>query len=362
MISVGRVVVGAVALAIGVTLLGAKERWRPSVASSLTARSAAGGAAVGDDAGSIRRRERVRASDVSSLAVGAEGGWHAWWRSDSAPTRWEAPLDLVARSVEWHPAAAGAELGELRLSGSGEAWRVRVILVRLDPRRVRFQLDSAFDNGLLGAAWTIGKAPPGAVAAFNAGQFTGSLPWGWVVLRGRELLPPGHGPLSTAVTIDTAGVLHWAPPDSIEPLRHARGIVAAFQSYPTLLEGDGAVPRALQPDAHIAGVSLDHGDSRLAIGSLRDGRVLVALTRFDGLDGALDAIPLGLTTPQTAALMGALGCSRAVMLDGGISSQLLVRDSVGGVQRWPGIRRVPLGLVAVEREGRKQKQEDSREQ
>jgi hypothetical protein len=47
--------------------------------------------------------------------------------------------------------------------------------------------------------------------------------------------------------------------------------------------------------------------------------------------------------------MGALGCSRAVMLDGGISSQLLVRDSTGGVQRWPGIRRVPLGLVAVAR-------------
>lgn len=75
----------------------------------------------------------------------------------------------------------------------------------------------------------------------------------------------------------------------------------------------------------------------------------MALTRFDALDGVLDAIPLGLTTPQTAALMGALGCSRAVMLDGGISSQLLVRDSAGGAQRWPGIRRVPLGLVAIPR-------------
>jgi exopolysaccharide biosynthesis protein len=277
------------------------------------------------------------------------GEWRPWWRSDSAPTRWSEPLDLVTRSVEWRVVAEGVELGELRLSGSGEAWRVRAILVRLDPRLVRFQLDSAFEDGILRAAWTIDKVPAKALVAFNAGQFTGSMPWGWVVLRGREFLPPGHGPLSTAVTVDTAGVLRWSPPDSIPSLRHARGIRAAFQSYPTLLEGDGDVPLALRPASHIAGVSLDHGDSRLAIGSLRDGRVLVALTRFDGLDGFLDAIPLGLTTPQTAALMGALGCSRAVMLDGGISSQLLVRDSTGGVQRWPGIRRVPLGLVAVAR-------------
>jgi len=286
---------------------------------------------------------------VTSLAVRVQGEWWPWWRSDSAPARWREPLDVVSRAVEWKPVGTGAELGELGLSGSGEAWRVRVILVRLDPRFVRFQLDSGFENGVLRAAWTVDAAPGRAVAAFNAGQFTGSMPWGWVVLRGREFLTPGYGPLSTAVTVDGAGVLRWWPPDSIPALRRARGIEAAFQSYPTLLEGDGDVPVQLRPGSNATGVDLDHGDSRLAVGSLRDGRVLVALTRFDGLNGLLQAIPLGLTTPQTAALMGALGCSRAVMLDGGISSQLLVRDSSGIVRRWPGIRRVPLGLVALPR-------------
>lgn len=305
--------------------------------------------ALGAPSHSLDSPEGEGGRDVSALAVNAAGEWRRWWRSDSAPVRWSDPLDVVARAVEWRTKTEGVELGELRLSGSGEAWRVRVILVRIDPKLVRFQLDSGFENGLLRAAWTVDRAPAAALVAFNAGQFSGALPWGWVVLRGREFLPPGRGPLSTAVTIDTAGVLRWSPPDSIPSLRYAQGIAAAFQSYPTLLEGDGDVPLALRPDSHIPGVSLDHGDSRLAIGALRDGRVLVALTRFDGLDGFLDAIPLGLTTPQTAALMGALGCRRAVMLDGGISSQLLVRDSAGGVQRWPGIRRVPLGLVAVAR-------------
>lgn len=335
-----RTAVGALALGLCATLSGAGQR-RVAPATSTAGAVDAGRA-------KLRRSEGAGVA-TTSLSVNSKGEWHPWWRSDSAPTHWAEPLDVVARSVAWRQAASGAAWGELRLSGSGEAWRVRVILVRLDPRRVRFELDSAFENGILRAAWTIGDAPPRAVAAFNTGQFTGSMPWGWVVLRGSEFLPPGHGPLSTAVTIDTSGVLHWAPPDSIAVLRHAPGIVAAFQSYPTLLERDGDVPLALQPGAHIAGVSLDHGDSRLAIGAMRDGQVLVALTRFDALDGALDALPLGLTTPQMAALMGALGCSRAVMLDGGISSQLLVRDAAGSVRRWPGIRRVPLGLVALPR-------------
>lgn len=291
------------------------------------------------------------ALDVTSLSVRAAGEWRGWWRSDSAPVQWRGPLDVVSGAVEWREIDNGVELGELRLSGSGEAWRVRVILVRLDPTSVRFELDSGFEKGVRRAAWSVDAASRSAMAAFNAGQFTGSMPWGWVVLGGREFLSPGYGPLSTAVTVSDSGVLHWWPPDSIPSLRRSRGIEGAFQSYPTLLEGDGDVPLPLRPATTGGGVDLDHGDSRLAIGSLRDGRVLVALTRFDGLDGLLQAIPLGLTTPQTAALMGALGCSRAVMLDGGISSQLLVRDSTGGVQRWPGIRRVPLGLVALPREG-----------
>ena len=59
--------------------------------------------------------------------------------------------------------------------------------------------------------------------------------------------------------------------------------------------------------------------------------------------------PVGPTTPETAALMGALGYARAGMLDGGLSSQLLVRGNTGIVQRRPGMRRVPLGLEILAR-------------
>jgi hypothetical protein len=43
--------------------------------------------------------------------------------------------------------------------------------------------------------------------------------------------------------------------------------------------------------------------------------------------------------------MGALGCARAVMLDGGISAQLALREAGGREHRWRGWRAVPLGLV-----------------
>ena len=44
--------------------------------------------------------------------------------------------------------------------------------------------------------------------------------------------------------------------------------------------------------------------------------------------------------------MRALGCREAILLDGGISGQLMVREAGGAARTWPGIRSVPLGLVA----------------
>lgn len=99
------------------------------------------------------------------------------------------------------------------------------------------------------------------------------------------------------------------------------------------------------------GVDLVHRDTRLALGIQYDGRLVLALTRFDGLGEAAGQLPIGPTTPEMAALMGALGCRRAVLLDGGLSAQLAVRSDAGSLQRWQGLRRVPLGVVVVERTG-----------
>jgi hypothetical protein len=283
---------------------------------------------------------------ASTLAVRRGGEWVTWWRSAQAPARWSGPLPAVANAVRWQRVAAGVESAELRLAGEGEAWRMRVVLVRADPRWLRLSLARASRmQGLLGN-WTVDSASAGTVVALNAGQFTGGAPWGWVVREGREEQPPGSGSLGMALVEDATGAWRLVDASEIAAVR-AGGVRNAFQSYPALLTGAGEVPAPLRGPER--GVDLAHRDARLAIGTLADGRVLIALTRFDALGGALDELPFGPTTPEMAALMGALGCRRAMLLDGGISGQLLLRPAGRPSRSWPGMRKVTLGLELAPR-------------
>lgn len=285
---------------------------------------------------------------VSKLAVLVDGKWRTWWNSRIAPAQWSRELPAVASAIAWRPSASdGVEWGEMRISGNGEAWRLRVIVARIDPRRVRFGLRRAIRGDSLGGAWTVDSAPRDAVFAVNAGQFSYGRPWGLVVRDGDEEQAPGRGPLSTAIMIDSTGKVAFVPAHDIAAALAPTHPREAFQSYPTLLTGDGTVPHEVR--GVIDGIDLAHRDSRLALGQLRDGRLLVALTRFDGLNGALSVVPFGPTVPEMSAIMGALGCRSAVMLDGGISGQMLIRDSSLTLHLWRGWRMVPMALVATAR-------------
>jgi hypothetical protein len=283
----------------------------------------------------------------SALAVREGGAWRTWWRSAHAPAAWPAPHPTVARAVRWRTARPGLEWGELRLAGRGEAWRVRVVLARVDPARFEFRLrEETRAGGTLGD-WSVERASAGTVLAFNAGHFSGGQPWGWLVSRGEELQPPGSGALAMALAVDERGIATLLPPDAIPSARGSGTASEAFQSYPMLLAGEGRVPTHLRGAGR--GVDLAHRDARLAIGTLRDGRLLIAMTRFEVLNGALAELPFGLTTPEMAALMGALGAERAMLLDGGLSAQMLVRTADGRDLTWKGLRRVPLAMEVFER-------------
>jgi exopolysaccharide biosynthesis protein len=214
-----------------------------------------------------------------------------------------------------------------------------VVLVRFDPRRLELSLATAFTRN---KGWTVADADSGAALALDAGQFRHALPWGWVVSNGREVLAPEYAPLAGAVVVDSTGAVRIVAPDSVATERDRGTARQAFQSYPMLLQ-DGVVPVPLREDGR--GVDLAHRDARLALGTLADGRVVIALTRFDALGESLGRVPFGLTTSEMAAVMGGLGCRHALLLDGGISGQLMVRKADGTVRSWPGTRSVPLGLV-----------------
>jgi len=279
----------------------------------------------------------------STLSVDTGNGWRTWWRSQAAPLEWRAPSAILTSAVRWRSISAGVDHAEIRISGSGEAWRLRLVLLRFDPHNVSLELQQLTrDEGTLGA-WTVDSVRLDALAAVNAGQFSSGHPWGWLVRNGVEQQAPAVGPLSMAFVVDSAGGARLVPVDSIAS---SRGRVRhAFQSYPTLLNNDGLVPSALRTPGL---VDLDHRDSRVAIGQLRDGRMLIVLTRFEALGGVLSELPFGPTIPEMSALMGALGCSSAVALDGGISGQLMIRRGSSRTA-WPAYRRVPLGLVIYPR-------------
>jgi hypothetical protein len=250
-----------------------------------------------------------------------------------------APLDVP--DFRWHVSAPGLERAETDVSGPGLAWRTRIVAVRIDPARFRFRLRARLRGA--GPGWTVDRAPADAVLALNAGQFSGIAPWGWVVMDGQEIRPPGQGPLSTAIAWDAAGRVRWMSPGEIAGERAAGRTVEALQSYPTLLDERGEVPRPIREAG--LGVDTEHRDARLAIGELSGGRLVVAMTRFDGFGAASPALPLGLTLEEMARVMLGLGCRRAVSLDGGISAQLLLREG-GRTTVWRGWRPVPLGLIA----------------
>ena len=250
-----------------------------------------------------------------------------------------APAQSPAR--EWQPVRPGIEMQETEPETGN---RFRLIAVRIDPRRLRFAFSELPPHP---RGWTIARAPDSAAIALNVGQFTGTMPWGWIVSNGREVLRPGHGPLSTAVVIDSSGAFHFVDAADIPKVRASRIARIAFQSYPSLLVRNGEVPDALKSSGR--GVDLEHRDSRLAIGLLHDGRVLIVLTRFSQFEGMIGALPIGPTVPEMAELMKSYGSVKAVMLDGGISGQILLRTAHRTTLSWPGWRKVPLGLTAAPR-------------
>ncbi|HEY2896311.1 MAG TPA: hypothetical protein VGJ12_04175, partial [Gemmatimonadaceae bacterium] len=179
-----------------------------------------------------------RAPARDTLAVRVNGAWREWWQADQAPARWAAPEPTLSSALRWRAASPGIEWGDAELSAPGEGWRTKLVVVRIDPARHRFALQLGQGQNL-DPTWSVDSTGDSALVAVNAGQFSRMLPWGWLVTGGRELAGPGFGPLSMAVVFDSSGAVRFVAADSIATER-ARGRIAnAFQSYPTLLTGDG---------------------------------------------------------------------------------------------------------------------------
>jgi hypothetical protein len=262
----------------------------------------------------------------------------------TVPAAFHDSAAVLAPLVRWQPLRPGLETAEFTVEAGRLGMNVRIVLARVDPGRFDFELVRHTEANRMTGAWNVDVAPQTAAVALNAGQFKESGPWGWLVMRGFEERDPGYGPLSAGIAIDTAGRFRWIDFKDLRSGRRDRSIRFAFQSYPTLLL-DRRVPR-LARDNKL--VDQNHRDARLILGEDGNGRLLIVLTRYDAMRGAVSRIPIGLTVPESIALLGALGARHAVMLDGGVSAQLLLRGD-DATHVWRGMRNVPLALIATPR-------------
>jgi exopolysaccharide biosynthesis protein len=249
---------------------------------------------------------------------------------------------LLALGLALQPVHAGVSWSESRMASKGPLAAVNAVVAVMDPTRLQLHLDLAAADYGMRAAWTTARMPPHAVVAFNAGQFIGGIPWGWLVLDGIEQKPPGSGSLAMSFVIDHSGRAALVTRGEISSVRADARF--AFQSYPALLVG-GEMPWELQAPGR--GIDLLHRDSRLAIGIRRNGEIIVVLTRFAAVGSVAGSLPWGPTVPEMAAFMRSLGAERAMMLDGGISSQLAIRKADGVVKHWANWRPVPLAVIAT---------------
>lgn len=255
------------------------------------------------------------------------------------PTGVGRGADRLSRRLAWRTMRAGVQLTELDLRAGTLGIPVHAIVVRCDPRAVSFALSLSTEANGMSGSWRIDSTPTDAVLGMNAGQFKETGPWGWLLIDGDRRRDPAHAPLAASVGIDASGRIRWLPAGGEV---NARDMRYGFQSFPRLLE-HGRVPRVLRDGTLM---DMAHRDARLILAESRDGSILFVLTRFGALGVVAERVPIGLTTPESVVLVIALGAWDAVMLDGGISGQLMVRDSTGTTAEWRGMRAVPLGLVA----------------
>ncbi len=278
------------------------------------------------------------------LTVRADGQEYALSRT-RLPRMFAADSAPLRNTLSWRALRTGMEWSEFTAEAGRRGVDVRVTVLRVQPACFQFSLVQRTRANRMTGAWNVALVPDSVVLALNAGQFKETGPWGWLVLEGSERRDPGYGPLSVGIAFDSTGGVRWIPFRDLAAARTDASVRFAFQSYPALLL-DGRVPALASAPPF---VDQHHRDARLILGQDDASRLLVILTRYDGLGRTGARVPIGLTLPESIVLAGALGARHAVMLDGGISAQLLVRDQSGATRTWKGLRDVPLALIATPR-------------
>lgn len=200
---------------------------------------------------------------------------------------------------------------------------------RIDLHEAAIRVVDARESGGRASAWELRERVPGAVLAVNGGFFDEhGAPMGLVRTGGRETNPLRHADWGVFwVAGERAGIVHaraWhAHPEA--------GATEAIQAGPRLVVGG----RAMKVKPQVA--------RRTVVCVQRPSVVVLLVTEPIGAP----RLARWLATPVDR---GGLGCTDALNLDGGPSTQASLRAGDTSIEiagGWP----VPTGLVVVPRRG-----------
>jgi len=286
-------------------------------------------------------------SALSAAAAVALGGLLTWLTAGCAPPIFEAPSDVDPQPVEgvadhvaiptsvpedtgWGPFGDGfgLELRHMAVRDEARLLIERMLIVRLDPDHVRFDVGYAPRAPQDVAAW---QAATGALLVVNGGFFTEAYDATGLVFSQGTAHGTSYGAFAGMFAVTEAGPeVRWLgarPYDPAEPL------MAALQAFPMLVLPGG-----------VAGVAESDASAEVArrtwIGQDRQGRVLVGVAPSGGL--SLSALSAWLVAAD-------LDLDRALNLDGGGSTGLALAGAPDTTLTISAFDRLPSVILAFAR-------------
>lgn len=266
---------------------------------------------------------RLRAARLTAIDARGRGDPEALAADTGSPALFSGGFFLYSEADIAPPAVRGDPVGLLVEDGAVRGWPVfrRSALLQGHDGTTRIARVGPED-----AAWAVAGRPVRPTSFHNrsSGEVGPDRPGiavasGRVVARGRSLPVPLAGLVLAGVDAEPGAPVEVELP----------GVRTAMGGGPTLLGPDALDLGAEDFAGSAPPVTFSRDETydtnllpRLAVGSRDDELVVLAA---DGRD--LDRAP-GLTLRRTADLLRALGCGRALNLDGGSSKRMVVKGRV----------------------------------
>jgi uncharacterized protein YigE (DUF2233 family) len=241
------------------------------------------------------------------LSINAQDSATPTSRSETATVA-VAPTPAIIPDSGWEILRKGLERRVVNLFSNNGALFESLYLLRIDPEYYRFDVAYSPSEPLSLEAW---QNQTGALIVLNGGFFDeNNNATGMVISDGQQYGASYEG-FGGMLAVDNSGPdIRWL---NEQPFSDDENLVAALQSFPMLVLPGGQLP---------PGNESSDAARRTVIGQDQDGRLIMMVAGFG---------PFSLRAMARYLVSSDLNLDRALNLDGGASTGMLLADPAEGV-------------------------------